>query len=564
MDDFDQPPLPWWKRRRWWVVLGVAVVLLASVVPGYRAVKEWRAEGLARQALALAEDESTYYEAWEKANSAYYLAPGNAEVVRSLAMVYSKADPGQALPHWERALELSGGDPQDRLGLARAALELGLLDRVGEELENLEKAGVESEDKARLQAGYLARLREHKAAMEVLGPWVRRPGAEEATHSLYLQVSVASADPDLMRRGLEHIRAMALDDGLLGLKALQLLLPLRDKDDDMVALLDRRLGEHPKAGREDRLRWYSWKWRAGIMERPAAYAEALREFDLKRDEDKVELGRWLNQNGFSDRVTALVPEVAARRRQDLFLVYLDALAIQGRWTEVRRILESGTVPLESYLQQVFLARSYYETGLDRRARLGWQRVRLEIANDPEKLAYFATYARRLNLHEEAREAYERMARLPASQRAGHVERIRMERQLGDTEKLWEALRAMHAAYPDDVAVENDMLYTQFLLGRGDTTDLERAARLVEKNPNYLAHRITLALGHLKREEPEQAMAVFDGLEIPLPQLSATFRTVLGAVLRTNGQDPQADASFRGVDVRNLMREEQQLFEAYAR
>jgi len=556
----------WWQNRTFWVIAGILIVGGALAVPAYRAVKDWRAENLAGEARTLLEKEGeeALVAAWEKANSAYYLAPGNVDVVRALAEVYSKADPAQALNYWERAAELSSGDPADRIGLARAALEMGALGEVKAQLEFLEEEGYAGLDAVKIKAGYLAKQRKHEEALKTLEPWIQGDDADEAAHSLYLQISLASRDSRLRERGLEHILFLARRDDELGLKAIRLLLPLQEKDEELISFLERRLREHPTVGREELLNWISWKLRAGIEERSVAYGKVIPLFDLDDIQDLVSFTRWLNQNGFSNRVTTFVTLEKAKRRKDLFLIFMDALAMQGRWDEIRRILESESIPLEDYLKQVFLARSYYETGMDRRASLGWQKVRLEIANDPEKLGFFANYARRLQLFDEARETYRRMTEISISKRKGYVQWIALERRLGDTEKLWTALKAMHEAYPDDVAVENDMLYTQFLLGKDIEEGLENARKLVEKNPNFLSHRITLALGYLKQDRPEAALAVFESLDIPLDELSPSFRTVLGVVLRRNGKDEEAGASFRGVDTRKLLAEEAALFQEYAR
>lgn len=209
-----------------------------------------------------------------------------------------------------------------------------------------------------------------------------------------------------------------------------------------------------------------------------------------------------------------------------------------------------------------MARSYYETGLERRAELGWQKVQLEIANDPKKLQFFANYARKLGLFKEAREAYQRMQEIPISQRIGFTAQVQMERLLGNTEALHEVQEAMHEDYPDDISVENDFFYTGFLLGKTEPNKLQEVEDLIEQNPNFLSHRMTLALGLLLNNKPEEALRVFDALDIPIAQLSPTFRTILGSVLRANGLEEEASVVFRGVDPRQLLPEEQKLFEKY--
>lgn len=81
--------------KRWiWIVAGVLVVLGLLAIPGYKVFKQWRAEGLSRQAEAIVEaDPEALVRAWEKASAAFFLAPENLEVVRTMARIYNQADP---------------------------------------------------------------------------------------------------------------------------------------------------------------------------------------------------------------------------------------------------------------------------------------------------------------------------------------------------------------------------------------------------------------------------------------------------------------------------------------
>ncbi len=548
--------------KRWmWIALGVLVLLGILAVPGYALFKTWRATNLAQEALALAEEPDGLERAWKKASSAYYLAADNLTVVRALAEVYEMADPAQALEHWERAVELSEGAEKDRIALARVSLAIGDLERVEKQLEALRVGGETSPEVAKLEARVASQGLQFGKALDALEPFLE--GSDEAIHALYLQASLASEDAAVSQRGLDHVVELAGRDDDLGLDALRLLLGLREKSGGLVTFLEERLTAHPGIIREDRLSWLAWKLRSGLMEPQAVVNAARGEFDLESDEERIALAKWLNRNGFATEVTRVVSVEAARERRDLFLVLMDAMAVQGRWEEIRRILESDGVPLENYLKQVFLARAYYETGMERRAQLGWKRVHLEIANDPVKLSFLANYARRLQLYDVAREAYERLLEIPVSRREGYLSLVKMERELQDTDRLRGVLESMHAVYPEDRAVENDLYYTQLLLGESWEVSLSGARALVEQNPNYLSHKMTLALGLLLGDRPEEALAVFDTLQIPIQQLSKSYRIILGGVLRANGLGEQADVLFRGVDPRGLLPEETELFEVYA-
>lgn len=204
------------------------------------------------------------------------------------------------------------------------------LELVEEQLEALKASPLEAKEVARVEAGYLARQMDFAKALDVLEPWVGPETQEEDLHSLYLQISLASQDSALRRRGLDHILNLATRDDTIGLKALRMLIPLREKSPAIVALLESRLAEHPEVERMDRMRWLSWKLQQAEIDSEKAYQEVVSLFHLEDPAELIELTRWLNQNGFSARVLNLVSLEEAKSRQDLFLITMDALALQNR------------------------------------------------------------------------------------------------------------------------------------------------------------------------------------------------------------------------------------------
>gem|GEM_PF-3010738 len=90
--------------------LGLGLIGLSGLFltkPIYREIKEWRARQLSDKARQIFEEDELSAEAWESARAAYNLAPQVTEVVRTVARIYSKADPYKALPFWEELITLS-------------------------------------------------------------------------------------------------------------------------------------------------------------------------------------------------------------------------------------------------------------------------------------------------------------------------------------------------------------------------------------------------------------------------------------------------------------------------
>jgi tetratricopeptide (TPR) repeat protein len=544
------------------VLLGGTLALGLISIPAYLAFKVWRAEELAGQALDMIEEPGSLVGAWEKVRSAFYLAPENLEVARTMGKVLERVDPPQALEHWTRAFELSEGALEDRLGVVNNALLAGQPDRAWEYLESLNPETSGDLEVIEVYGRYLGTEQRFAEAMAFLEPTIERPEAPESVHGLYLSLSQASGDPALFRKGLDHVIALARRPDAIGLKALRLLIPLPGKTGEQFAFIDSRVKEHPLVERNDRLRWVQQQLARGGVDAGVVVDSLQTQFDLNNPEDLAEFARWLNQNGLAGRVESILTLDRALTRKDLFLILMDSYAFQGKWETIQRVLEGGEVPLERYLSHIFLARTYLETGSERRAKLGWQRVRLEVANDANKLQVYAQYTRKLGLYDEARLAYERLAELPIGQRPGLEQRLEMERQLQNTKGIAETLEAMAAAYPQNDPVKNDLAYIRLLRNERVAESVQAARELIEKYPTFFSHKITLALGLFRKRNPAEALQVFEGFTVPYQELSASWRVVFGSILRANDQHDLADSVFRGIDARLLLEEELELFERY--
>ena len=237
-------------------------------------------------------------------------------------------------------------------------------------------------------------------------------------------------------------------------------------------------------------------------------------FDLSDAEDEVELGRWLNQNGLYEETVLLVDPKLAQKRRDLFLIWMDALAVTNQWSRLKGILKDPNIPLDSFLGHLFLARVYAEEGDFRRTDIEWGKVRLNSGSDPEKLWFLVDYAGKLGLVPQAQETLEHLTELPGDTRKAYEKWLVLEQRQGNVTGMNEVLGRMSEYYAKDDAVLNDFLYTNFLLKKDVKSSLERAIKLQKTDPNLLAYRITLALGYMRVNEPQKALMLFEGFKVP--------------------------------------------------
>lgn len=544
-------------------VLAVAAIFLAA--PLYHQFKVWRARSLSESALELVEkggkeDRNVIQEAWESASAAYRLVPQDYEVVRALAEIYSMADPAQALSFWEEALAMSDGAAEDRLKLVEAALATGRYDLVEEHLPVLEREIPGNADFMLLKARFLASRKKFDEALQVVRKLIQLEEVPDSAHFLFVQLSQLTGNDEVRREGIKYLWKLAERKDNLGLLALRNLANLPDKDPDSLDELIRRLEKHPLASNEDYLILLDLKLTLPGADADRLIQETRARLDLEENEEKVVIGRWLNRNRLYSQTLSLIDRITAVRRQDLFLIYMDALAALKKWDEIGKVLDLNNLPVEDSIMHVFKMRYFIATGEERRAEIEWNTAVLDAGRDQKMLWYLVNYASRLGYVDFKRSALEELTGIPASMRQAYEELLTLEQSVGDTHHSLEVIERMAEIYPNDPAVINDQAYLNLLLDRNVEESLRQAEKMVKANPHYLAHRVTLVLAYYRAGNPQAALSLFKDLPLEWAKIPARWKPVLAAVLKANGNDVQANQMLEGVDLSQLLPEERQLAE----
>ncbi len=548
------------KKKKWLLIGGVlALALLVSAVftarPLYREVKRWRALSLVEEAReAWAEDD--YMGAIERIQAAYQLYPNDPEVIRETALLYTRLEPVRAIPFWEEVVK-KAGVLEDYHKWIETALLVGDLESAQKALAQLESVAPDSTHTRYLKARVLAASGNYGEALVIARELIELDRAPEGVPLIYVQLTQISKDPAVQQEGIDYLTALSLRKDALGLEALRVLSRYPQNKDEQLGAVIEGLTGHPEATRKDRLLGMALEFQKS-GDRDALLAGAKNLFDVTDAEDEVELGRWLNENGLYEDTVLLVDPKLARQRKDLFLIWVDALAVTNQWSRLKDVLQEPDIPLDAFLRHLFLARVYAEEGELKLTDIEWDKVRLNAGSDPERLWFLVDYAEKLGLVLQARETLERLTELPGDTRKAYEKWFALEQREGDVAGMNEVLRKMNAYYVKDTAVLNDLLYTNFLLNKDVPASLERAIKLQKTDPNLLSYRITLALGYLRMNEPKKALMLFEGFKVPWDQVRPGWRVVFVAVLRANGLDKAANKIVDGLSPRSLLPEERKL------
>jgi len=288
-------------------------------------------------------------------------------------------------------------------------------------------------------------------------------------------------------------------------------------------------------------------------------ADAVERFGNGDDETLAALGGWLNKIGRPAKTLEVLPQAHAVQRQDLFLLYINALAALQRWSEVKDLLMSEHSVVDPMLQHMYLAVAQAHLGAATGAINEWQRA-LEVADTPEKALALAKYAEQSSVNDIADAAYSITIKIVPKNRGAYDGRLRLAMQAGHTSQAQSIAAKIAQLWPDDAEARNQDAYLQLLLGASD--DAAKAAErdaqlLVAKEPRNWQARATLGLACLRLGRNKEALAAIreprvTGVEPPGPL------AVRAAILAANGYEDGARNDARIVNAKPLLPEERTL------
>lgn len=559
MKEVLEPGIPQ-PRKKKWVIGGVCLTLLIALAiaakPTWSLIKEWRAVQLSEEAMEFLKQDSLEI-AWEKAQSAYALYPQNEQVARTVATVTMRADPAIATGFWESTYKLSNKH-EDLVKLISAAILSRQFPLAEEYFNILKKEAPDAGDTYLMEARLDFAERKLEDATIAAEKAIQATPPPEESHFLYVQLTQFSDNPEVRQTGIDYLRKLSERNDLLGLRSLRNLGNYSlNSPEDLKDVIE-RLKKHPLAEQEDQL--LALRLRMMLPDAQAAQNLIDARAILNEDDpnDLVELGRWLNQQGRYAQTLEVISPEKAKTRADLFLIWIDALAVLDQWDTIDKVLKDGSTPIDNYLRLLFQARVYMETGQSERADFAWSRAILGVANDPTKLWYLTRYTSRLGLYDETREALGRLTGIPSARRQAFEQSVALEQRHGSVTNLRDSLNTMHEAYPKDLSVLNDLAYANLLLNENIDESMKQVQLILEEGSPYLANRMTLALGLYRMGHYPEAAAVLDPLDVDWDQARSGWRAVYAAILRANGREARADQIIATISQDDLLEEERDL------
>jgi hypothetical protein len=320
-------------------------------------------------------------------------------------------------------------------------------------------------------------------------------------------------------------------------------------------------------------------WDLHLAARPAEAAKTYDEFLAKwRNAEpprKLEAARWLNQHGKPD----LSLELSGPHKDlssDWLLVHLDSLAALGRWGDVLAILEapnSQAAAMPASLRALFAMRARMQLNQPFDRAEVWRDIQFALRNDPVRdQLYVAQYAEKTAEPAQAIPIYRRLLDESKNDLSGNQTLSREERLTcytglirafpanASAAELLPIFQGLHRDFPDLEEAANDAIYLELLTGQADPRMKTELTRLLERHPEMLAYRTTLALFELRSGNPAGAAKVYDGWETNWSNAQDRFKAVRIAVLEATGQSEEAKRLRDSLSSETLRPEETALLE----
>lgn len=286
--------------------------------------------------------------------------------------------------------------------------------------------------------------------------------------------------PEIRRHARFELWALAKDSNETALSAIALLAmqpDLTSAEAHQLLLMEEK---HPHSSLGGRLQILS-----AIIRLEPATKEKILDAETQRFQAGAHgslpvFAAWLAQEKQHARLVRLVPQDIVNTSRELYPILADALAAEGRWEELEKMLKVGHPPVSRELADVWRAEVQSHTRPDlKETRLLLQGTIAAAAKKKNAAALLAAavLAEKLSLRDLELAACQAVgglggeAAMPFLRRAGEL-----AQQEKDTVSLLDISRQLHTLKPGSAAYRDQLTYLRLVLGvefeSVDFTDLE--------------------------------------------------------------------------------------------
>jgi hypothetical protein len=527
----------------------------------------WRSHDLVEKALASAESGNQRL-AVLQARSALRLLPSDTKVLRSAALVETKAGAPEAFELWQRLAQTCTLTADEQVMRAEVALALGHQDAAEEAQAALEAAG-QAASFHRLRAGIAA------ASNDLDGAIAETRVALESSQEPSLRLNLAKL--------LVHRHARLLSGGSVEALDVEAARDFREIINSLLSTpeaapalaLALEPAAFPMSDAVAREEWARVALRDPRPENPALLPAAsvlcsggtVTAADLQATLRPVfaqaplalrsAFAQWLALHGQAQEGLRLVSLDEARTDPAAFAAVAQAFVVQDRGADLLRLSGKAGEAVPAWLRSLAEARASTMLGNVGSAEHALRDAIVQSL-PVGVLPHILWEADVLGAGALAdRELVELCARPDSEGVAFGIARSRFVGK-SNGENLAAAFKAASSVSPSAPPVADYRIYLRLL--RGGEVDPAETADALRTNPAGIMPRINHALALLQSGHPREALASLDRCTVFLEELPPGARVVVAALYAANGQSFEARAALSGVSADDLCSDEEFLYD----
>jgi hypothetical protein len=553
------------RQRRaiiWSLILVVIVVAAMAAKFAYRHLKTWRANHIAAVAETFTR-ESKWSEAAEKYRAALQLDPVNYEALRGAARLATRLGRPESTDLWEEVIKKSECTAQDRQDYAELLVRLSRLKIAERFLTQLLKSEPDAKTLS-IASMYMRKLGDHVKAVEFARLATKRSPNDEKVRFQLAELLAASTSADEQNEAKQILWELAGPKHETRQAAIEALAKAPGLSDEERTRVLQMFDSLEKSAVTDTLLAADLRIQLHPEQADKIYDQVIARWKGGAPNEIVDLARWLNIHQQPERALSLGSLDQAFNNNQLLLARMDALATLQRCNDIDTLLAHPELTLDPSVLESFRARTAQEKGAALDAEVHWNHA-LSLANaDPAKLRFVANFAQQSRANAVALKAYDQLARYPEQADFAMRQTQLLSARGDDLNVQRAAAKTTSTRKPDDPNAAAQLAYLNLLAGVDIDQSAATAKSLVEKYPDRLSYRVTVALAYLRQHDPGPALAQFKGPPgappIEWQKTPPSWRAVYAAALRASEQEDAAREIIATIPKDKLTPEERALIE----
>lgn len=294
--------------------------------------------------------------------------------------------------------------------------------------------------------------------------------------------------------------------------------------------------------------------------RNQVYAELLEFAQDKNLLERATIADWFSKHGRPHEALSILSSDEAAKRDDFAMVWLDAAAKAGGWSESLEFLSRSDNPLPPHTTKLFKAYAMKKLGREDQSRVLFEEVAAEDGRDSEKYSIITSYLLYADEWGLFNQKLEELKEEPFHAKALYRTLFPGVFRKRDAKLTLRVLKAIGDAryISHDAGFQLELAHHKLLLG--EPVEIEPFKKQRKETPNNLHLLAVLALHQLKEGAPQTALAIFDGMgfDIDAKLVPPRILVIYAASLATNEKLQIAEAVASLIDPDMIYPEERVL------